>query len=55
MSNGLAPVQDFGRHWQKKKKEVKEGQDEASSIVNPLQNDAFYDLDDNFIDDGDEP
>ena len=28
---------------------------EDSSLVNPLQNDQYYDLDDGFIDDGENP
>lgn len=51
--NGLAPKQEYGRHLAhlnvKKKKDANKIQEDSE--INNL-NDQFYDLDDNFIDDG---
>ena len=58
LQGGLAPVQDYGRHLTNmapaKKKKAPEGvlEDSAATPLND-KNDQFYDLDDNFIDDGD--
>ena len=64
-NNTLAPVQDYGRHQTralKKKKKVKQENEEAEGVEDPTKakgkrardfDDKFYDLDDEFIDDGD--
>ena len=52
LQNGLAPVQEYGRHFaqaNKKKKNQKPAEDD-SEIGNNF-NDQYYDLDDGFIDD----
>ena len=52
LQNGLAPVQEYGRHFaqaNKKKKNQKPSEDD-SEIGNNF-NDQYYDLDDGFIDD----
>ena len=57
LQNGLAPVQEYGRHYVQagqanKKKKVQKplGEDDNSEIGNNF-NDQYYDLDDGFIDD----
>ena len=55
-NNTLAPVQDYGRHQTRALKNKKKGKVEDPN--NPPKSkkdydDRFYDLDDNFIDDGD--
>lgn len=57
LQNGLAPVQEYGRHFaqaNKKKKAQKQAEsaniDEQSDLGNNFH-DQFYDLDDGFIDD----
>lgn len=64
-NNTLAPVQEYGRHQTralKKKKKVKQENEEAEGVEDPTKvkgkrardfDDKFYDLDDEFIDDGD--
>ena len=58
-NNALAPVQEYGRHQtrvQKKKKgKGKAGEEEEGDKGKSKKDfdDRFYDLDDNFIDDGD--
>lgn len=63
-NNTLAPVQEYGRHQTKALKNKKKGKTEDASApgepANPATkkgkkdfDDRFYDLDDNFIDDGD--
>lgn len=55
LQNGLAPVQEYGRHFaqaNKKKKQQKDpnnNMDESEVGIN--FHDQFYDLDDGFIDD----
>lgn len=58
--NGLAPIQEYGRHQtqaskKKKTKEVEKQKDEDSTTGAVAKdnnfNDQYYDLDDDFIDD----
>ena len=53
LQGGLAPVQDYGRHLTAKRKKAPDAVQEDSATPGNDKNDQFYDLDDNFIDDGD--
>lgn len=61
--NSLAPIQDYGRHQTKAQRKQKKKEKEVTMQVEGSENkdkadkeqldDKFYDLDDEFIDDGD--
>lgn len=52
LQNGLAPIQEYGRHFAQanKKKKIQKPTEDDSEIGNNF-NDQYYDLDDGFIDD----